>query len=353
MKILYFYEEVMGYTLATIQALSELGAEVHVVHWDHKKITTFELPKVKGVTFYPRSQMLFADILNLAFNLSPSLIVVSGWNDKDYLSASKILRKKNFKTVLALDGQWKRSPKQYVARLLGKISWFKNYYSHAWVAGTYQHEYASMLGFDRQDIVVDLYSSDLALFHKAYIENYKSKITNYPHRFLFVGRFESVKGLDILLKAWNIIGESRRDWELHLVGNGSLKNKMQPTVGVVVKNFMQPGRLMEEAAYSGCFVLPSRSEPWGVVVHEFAAAGMPLIVSDVVGAASAFLISGLNGFSFKVDDAQALANRMQKIINSSDQQLIAMAEASHNLSHRITPLTSAANLLSIIVREKE
>lgn len=341
----------MGYTLATIRALSGLGAELHVVHWDHKKLTPFELPIVAGVTFYPRSQMSLEDIRHLAFELSPTLTVVSGWNDKDYLSVSKTLRKKLFKVVLALDSQWKGTPRQHVARLLGKINWFEQYYSHAWVAGIYQYEYASMLGLDRHDIVVDLYSADLSLFHGAHSESYKSKLASYPHRFLFVGRFEPIKGLDTLLNAWKTLGESRRDWELHLVGDGSLKNVLQSTPGVVVKDFMQPDRLMEEAAHSGCFVLPSRGEPWGVVVHEFAATGMPLIVSDVVGAASTFLISGLNGYSFKVDDAQALANRMQKIINSSDQELMGMAEMSHNLSHRITPLTSAANLLSISDRD--
>ena len=350
MKILYLYEEVMGYTLATMRALASLGVELHVIHWDHKKLTPFELPTVSGVTFYPRSQLSREDIRNLAFEFLPALTVVSGWNDKDYLSVAKILRKKSFKVVLALDGQWNGTTKQYVARLLGKIHWFEQYYSHAWVAGTFQHEYARMLGLDRQDIVFDLYSADLSLFHRAHSESYKGKLASYPHRFLFVGRFEQIKGMDTLLSAWKTLGESRRDWELHLVGSGSLKNDLQTTLGVVVKDFMQPDQLIDEVVSSGCFVLPSRGEPWGVVVHEFAAAGMPLIVSDVVGAASTFLISGLNGYSFKVDDAQALANRMQKIINSTDKELMTMAEISHNLSHRITPLTSAANLLSLIDR---
>ncbi len=348
MKILYLYEEVMGYTLATIRALTSHKAELHVVHWDHKKLTPFLLPALMGVTFYPRSKMNLTDLRNLALQLSPELVVVSGWNDTGYLSVSKILRKKSYKVVMALDSQWKGTPRQYVARLLGKLNWFKQYYSHAWVAGTYQHEYVSMLGFDRKDIVFDLYSADLPLFHKAHDRNRALKMGRYPHRFLFVGRFEPIKGLDTLLSAWGILGDSRLDWELHLIGDGSLKTALRSTHGVVISDFMQPDKLMDATAESGCFVLPSRGEPWGVVVHEFAAAGMPLLLSNVVGAASTFLISGLNGFSFKVDDIQDLANRMRKIINLSDQELMAMAEASYTLSHRITPLTSATNLLSIV-----
>lgn len=38
----------------------------------------------------------------------------------------------------------------------------------------------------------------------------------------------------------------------------------------------------------GVFILPSRIEPWGVVVHEFSAAGFPLLLSDQVGSAESF-----------------------------------------------------------------
>lgn len=348
MKILYLYEEVMGYTQATLRALATLGAELHVIHWDHKKITPFELAVNINVKLYKRSQLSRDEIINIALNLSPALTVVSGWNDKDYLLVSRALRQKSFQVVLALDGQWKGTVRQHFARFLGKINFFNNFYSYAWVAGVHQYEYALKLGFSRRNIVYDLYSADLSLFQSAYNKRRMLKYTNYPHRFLFVGRFEKVKGIDTLINAWKILGNKKRDWELHLIGNGSLKTKLHPPPDVIIKDFMQPERLIEEIAEAGCFVLPSQSEPWGVVVHEFAASGVPMILSDVVGAASTFLISGANGYLFKFDDAQILANQMEKIINLPDKQLISMADLSHFFSRRITPLTSALNLLSVI-----
>jgi len=134
-----------------------------------------------------------------------------------------------------------------------------------------------------------------------------------------------------------------------LIGNGSLRVFLEEIHGVVVKDFMQPGQLLQEVSNAGCLLLPSIGEPWGVVIHEFAAAGLPLIASDVVGAASTFLISGLNGYSFKANDPIALANRMYQIIRKSDQELHAMAVGSHELSQRITPQTSASNLLSVTI----
>lgn len=351
MKILYLYTEVMGYTMATITALVERGAEVHVVHWDHKKLTPYQAPKLPNVYMYERSAMSVEDITRLTQELAPAITVVSGWQDKGYMAVARWLRSQGCIVVTGFDDQWHGTLRQYVAAALGFFGYFSRHYSHAWVSGVYQYEYARRLGFDKGRIIYDLYSADQSLFPKAFQSSFETKQRNYPHRFLFVGRFEAIKGLDTLFSAWQSLDQKRRDWELHLIGNGSLKTTLQGTPGVIVKDFMQPDKLVNEIADAGCFILPSRGEPWGVVVHEFAAAGMPLVLSDVVGAASTFLVSGLNGYSFKANDAAALAERMQKMIDYSDDELLAMSVASHRLSERITPHTSAANLLSIVDRK--
>lgn len=347
MKILYLYAEVMGYTMATIRELAERGNEVHVVHWNHKKKTPYKVPVVPNVFMYNRSELSVEQLKKLAKNIAPVVTVVSGWMDRGYMSVAKQLRLEGLSVVVGFDVQWHGTLKQWLAIILGRVGYFSRFFSHAWVAGLYQFEYARRLGFEKKNIVYDLYSADLRLFNQAYNDSKEKKQNHYPHRFLFVGRFAPVKGLDVLLQAWQELGEKKGDWELHLIGNGSLKAQLEATAGVVIKDFMQPEQLMQEVANAGCFLLPSRAEPWGVVVHEFAAAGLPLIVSDVVGAASAFLISGLNGYNFKVNDVKGMANRMHLIINMTDQELHAMAVSSHALSQRITPETSAGNILSV------
>lgn len=348
MKILYLYAEVMGYTMATIRALAEQGNEVHVVHWDHKKLTPYKALFVANVFMYNRSEFSVEKIKTLAKKIEPDVTVVSGWMDRGYMSVARLLRLEGLPVVLGLDSHWHGTFSQWVAAILGRFGYFSKFYSHAWVAGIYQFEYARKLGF-KNNILYDLYSADLSLFNKAYNYSEKIKQNKYPHRFLFVGRFEPVKCLDILLQAWQQLGAKKGDWELHLIGSGSLKAQLEITPGVVVKDFMQPERLMQEIANAGCFVLPSRGEPWGVVMHEFAAAGLPLVATDVVGAASTFLISGSNGYRFKVNDVKALENRMHQIINMTDQELCAMSVSSHALSKRITPETSARNLLSVVI----
>lgn len=334
--------------MASISALVELGHDVHVVHWDHKKLTPYKPPVIPNVYMYARSELTIGAVIRLVNKISPEITVISGWMDKGYLSAAIGLRSRGIPVVTGFDDQWHGTLRQRIAALLGAAGYFSKYYSHAWVTGPYQFEYARRLGFNKKNIIYDLYSADTSLFQKAFKNNLKNKHKNYPHRFLFVGRFELIKGLDVLIDAWKILGESRHDWQLHLIGNGSMKHQLQSVSGLVVKNFMQPESLMHEVANAGCFVLPSQGEPWGVVVHEFAAAGLPLIVSDVVGAATTFLVSGMNGETFNANDAVSLANKMRHIIKMSDNDLAKMGTQSHNLAQRITPQTSAANLLSIL-----
>jgi len=348
MKIVYLYAEVMGYTMATINALVQAGAEVHVVHWDKQKKTPYKPPAQEGVYFYPRSQQTLATIQQLVNEVDPDITVVSGWQDKDHLSIAKLLRRDGGVVVCGLDGQWDGKLRQYLAAGLGLAGYFSRFFTHAWVAGAYQYEYARKLGFEKKAIVFDLYSADIEKFSSPSIDVARPNEIGHPHRFLFVGRFEEIKGLDTLLSAWRILEPDRGDWEMHLIGNGSLKEMLHETPGIVVKDFMQPDQLVNEVASSGCFVLPSRGEPWGVVVHEFAAAGLPLILSDVVGAATSFLIHGLNGYRFKSQDPRDLAEKMRCIVGLTDQELKVMSNHSQSLAKKITPKTSAANLLSVI-----
>ena len=97
----------------------------------------------------------------------------------------------------------------------------------------------------------------------------------------------------------------------------------------------------------GCFILPSRNEPWGLVLHEFAAAGFPIICSENCGAVPMFVINNFNGYTFTPNNTEDLENQMLKIINSSDEELLKKSLCSHTMGQRITPEITAANFLSL------
>jgi glycosyltransferase involved in cell wall biosynthesis len=349
MKILYLYSEIMGYNIATIKELIKSGAEVHIVHWDKKKLSKYQVTKKVGAHFYSRTQYTVKDLLVLVNQINPDITVISGWMDKGYLVVAMKLRFRKKVVAVCLDDIWFNSLKQNFASFLGSVGIFSIFFSHAWVAGFFQFEYARRLGFKKKNIIYDLLSADIELFSKYFLKIKNLKRKKYPHRFIFVGRFEIIKGIEILLDAWKSLGPEKKDWELCFIGHGKLKPILENSKNIIVKNFMQPNDLAKELTNGGCMILPSLKEPWGVVVHECAASGLPIIASDAVGSASYFVINGYNGFSFNTGNVNSLKQKMLKFIKMSDEEIFLMANNSFLLSKRISPKTSAKNLLSLTI----
>jgi glycosyltransferase involved in cell wall biosynthesis len=64
------------------------------------------------------------------------------------------------------------------------------------------------------------------------------------------------------------------------------------------------------------FVLPSRHEPWGLIVNEVMNAARPAIVSDDVGCAPDLITDGENGCIYPVGDVSALENALRRVLDT-------------------------------------
>jgi glycosyltransferase involved in cell wall biosynthesis len=97
-------------------------------------------------------------------------------------------------------------------------------------------------------------------------------------------------------------------------------------------------------------LLPSRFEPWGVVVQEAAACGLPLICSDACGAGEHLLRDGLNGVVFPAGDAEALADGMLRMSGLDQSVRWEFGARSHELSRQYTPERWVATLMRGMAR---
>ncbi|MFV0235094.1 glycosyltransferase [Empedobacter falsenii] len=287
----------------------------------------------------PKKQV-YQDILK--FN--PSVLVVAGWMIKDYVWIAKQIKKNTkIKVVAMSDTPWYGTLKQKINAWISPLH-LKKAFDYLWVAGFRQYDYARKLGFANNQIIFNSLSADNKLFHHVEIERKK---TNYPKNFLYVGRFAPEKGLNILLEAWEKI-QDKQGWTLTLIGDGPLKNEFIHREDIKIKDYMAHDELLMEMQNAGCFVLPSLHEPWALVIHEAACAGLPIICTEVCGAAPHFVIDKFNGFQVNKGDSHDLANKIVFLMNHTDNELIEMSTKSRVLSNRISPDITVASLLAKI-----
>ncbi len=138
---------------------------------------------------------------------------------------------------------------------------------------------------------------------------------------LFSGQFIERKGADVLIRAFAQIADRVPKLRLQLLGTGP---SLDALVGMIPSRlrdrihflgFQQPAAIPKIFAAADIFVLPSRHDGWGVVVNEALGAGLPIIVSDRVGARD-LVENGQNGLITNAGDVDSLANALLKLARS-------------------------------------
>lgn len=345
MKAVFLVINYMPHQLVSIGAvIKNYQAEVHA--FSFKDNTPIPV-NLKNLITYRLKDFSRKDFLQKLLEINPDIMVVAGWAVPDFVWAAKQVRKKkNIPVVSYSDTQWRGTWKQKINSLISPLH-LKKAFSHLWVAGIYQYEYARKLGFSKRQIIYNSLSCDLELFKQG---AFKHKKNNYPKNFLYIGRFVPVKGLNLLIEAWTQILD-KKGWTLTLIGDGAEKDTIKNIRGVTVKNFMPQKELIREIEQAGCFILPSIFEPWALVIHEAAASGLPIIATNLCGAAPHFVISGYNGYQIN-PTVESIKLALEKVMALNENQLIQFSENSRKLAESITPELGAAQLMSIINEKK-
>jgi glycosyltransferase involved in cell wall biosynthesis len=130
--------------------------------------------------------------------------------------------------------------------------------------------------------------------------------------FLFCGATIRRKGFDLLLAAFDRVAGEAPAARLRVVGpRGDAAGLLDGRTGerITVAGPVSQPALAEELRRADCLVLPSRNDSYGMVVAEALACGLPVLISEMVGAKE-LVASGSNGWIVPAGDAAALAERM-------------------------------------------
>ncbi|HEY8776052.1 MAG TPA: glycosyltransferase [Gaiellaceae bacterium] len=133
---------------------------------------------------------------------------------------------------------------------------------------------------------------------------------------LSVARLVPEKGIDDLIRAVAETGDPRL--RLVVAGEGPERQALvdlaaELGVRLTILGHVAEAELAQMYVDADVFALLSHHEPWGVAVNEAAASGLPLLLSDRVGAASDLLAEGKNGFLVPAGDVREAAAALTRL----------------------------------------
>ncbi len=212
--------------------------------------------------------------------------------------------------------------------------------------GTKSAEYIYKLGMKPKHVLVANNAVDNKKVEGVYKEaifDRKSSKAAYnlrKYNFIYTGRLIPFKNLYNLLEAYKHLKDS--EWGLIILGDGSEEEKLKK---YVVDNELDGVRFIVGQAWydvpkilalGDVFILPSYSEPWGLVVNEAMACGMPVVVSNKCGSAIDVVKEDQNGYTFDPHSVAELIQVLNKFVEEPDKINI-FGKKSKEIIKRFSP----------------
>ncbi len=308
-RVVFCWTEVSGYMAACWRAFAAIpGVDLHVVCLDSVSDNPlpFDIASVMtGLShevFDGRATTADRRLRSAVTEPRPDVVVLCGWMHRPYtqliaapdLAASRLL--------LGMDSPWSGSLAQRLAWL--RLRHVAKRVDLVVTASEGSAEYARRIGVPDHRLRRGYYGFDYSRF----ADTASGRSTPWPRQFLFAGRYAPEKDLRTLIEAYTAYRSQVADpWGLTCCGTGPEAHRLTGRPGVLDLGFTEPDALPELFARHGAFVLPSRFEPWGVVLAEAAGAGLPVICSAACGASFDLVRSYYNGIVVPVGRPDALA----------------------------------------------
>ena len=280
----------------------------------YPSIKSEELPKL---TMVPK-------LIRTLNEINPDVVMYHGLSEPGFKAIGIWSKLNKVPGILHFDS-WQDNKRrvQWQQIIKGKVYGF--FYKYAFVAGKHSKDYLISMGYPAQNVISGCDVVDNDFFYKQ-SSSYKNQELKREQEglpenyFLVVARYSPEKDHQTLLKAYRKYLNLGFDWKLVLIGEGPLKEQ----IGNLIKSLnladqvIQRGWISYEKipiyyAFARCLILPSSSEPWGLVANEAAACGLPLIISNKCGCVPELCIPGMNGFVFESGDSENLCEYMGKI----------------------------------------
>ena len=280
----------------------------------------------------------------------PDLVIAAGYAEASSLNPIIRYRKVNPETLTVLwaDTTALDLPRKWLKESLKRL--LLSVFDGAVTASSAAASYLEGLGMAPEDVQVlgNCVDNDFFGRRAEEIRSQPNRDTLSADYFLFVGRLVTDKNLSTLVDAYRRYRQEAGAgaWSLVLVGAGSEEPALRAKVaergitGVSFAGLRQADELPQYYARAKCLILASTREPWGLVVNEAMACGLPVLVSDRCGCAQELVRPGVNGFLFDPLNLDSLTAVLRRV-SSPDVSLEEMARHSRSIVAEYSPLLFA------------
>jgi glycosyltransferase involved in cell wall biosynthesis len=299
--------------------------------WDIPLLTGYEHEFLRNVSPRPGTDWFFGlvnpDAARRVHDYRPQAVVVHGYSHLTENVVIQASRSAGIPVLLRGESNLLRQRPALVR--VGKrlaLPLVMSRLAGALAIGTHNARYLEHYGVPRERIFLTPYAVDNAFFREqaraarteARAWRAKLDIPSDHLVVLFVAKLIPEKACADLIRAMGSL--RRRDVTLVIAGDGPLRTDTEalaagyPGLSTRFLGFANQTRMPAVYALGDLLVLPSLSEPWGLVVNEAMNLGLPVIVSDQVGAAPD-LVSSANGWVFPAGDIPALTAALREAIS--------------------------------------
>jgi glycosyltransferase involved in cell wall biosynthesis len=271
-----------------------------------------------------------------------------------------IWAKKNNAVSIGISDSWKGDKTRYFPLEILKGIWCRTFYDGMFLSGSRTKAYYSGIGFPESrmwfghNVVDNDYYSVKSSAIKKSTEKYRNKYQLPVNYFLCVARFSPEKNLRRLIMSYAMYKKAQGTWDLVLIGSGPLENELKQLVtilGLESNVYFMGWRQIDEMpifyGLASCLILPSLSEPWGNVVNEAMASGLPVLLSEKCGCLPELCIRGINGFQFDPLNLSDMTDCMLRI-SSGIHDIHKMSEKSKEIITGFSPENYALSLSDAI-----
>lgn len=298
-----------------------------------------------------RQPRLAVELWRKLRRVNPRMVLVPGYYTVPALLAAAWAKAHRRRSVLMSETTredhrrvwWKEAPKRWIVKLL---------FDGAIAGGKPHARYLTELGVRPEDIrgaydVVDneFYARESARARTTLDRRTLGLPEDY---FLFVGRLSSEKNVEALLRSFQEYRAKGGRSALVLCGDGPLRCTLPAHLAGVHFAGMKTAReLPAYYAFARCLVLPSTREPWGLVVNEAMACGLPVVVSNRCGSAEDLVEHERNGYVFDPAAPGALTHVLLKAGALTSESLAAMGQRSREIIARYSPEIFATEVVHL------